>query len=314
MHARSLLLEAPRSLRWVDADLPAPVPDEALVRTTAGAISIGSELPFYRGEARTFLPPSYPKMTGYENVGRIVEVGANVSGLSTGDRVVATYGHRTAALIRASSAIKIPDEIDDALAILLIPTCDVAKGIAKLRPSAGEPILVTGGGAIGLLTIWSLVQQGFGPVDLVEPIESRRNLALALGVRHAWRPEDAPSSPSYPVGLECSSANAGFGALQRAMRLNGRICVLADGLREPLTLSAEFHERELTIVGSSDGLDYRDHARWYYPAALHNGANLRRLFDLTVNADDLPATFTTLSVNPHAAIKVLVRYRTEPAG
>lgn len=307
------MLESPGVLRWVESALSPPGPTEIIVRTEAGAISIGSELPIYTGEARTFLPATYPKMTGYENVARVVTVGNDVAGFTAGDRVVATSGHRTAALIPASSAIKFPDEIDDAVAILLILTRDVAKGIAKLQLSPGEPILVTGGGAIGQLTVWSLAQRGLGPVDLAEPIEFRRNLALALGARGACHPDDLPSSPTYDASFECSSANAGFGALQRAMRPGGRICVLADGLREPLTLATEFHERELTVAGSSDGLDYHQHARWYFPAALRHGENVRRLFDLTITADEISTTFASLAVNRHAAIKVLVRYQSEPA-
>jgi len=308
MLARSLLLHAPRSLRWVEEDLPSPAAGQVLVRTDAGAISIGSELPFYTGMAHAFLPASYPKMTGYESVGRVVAVGSDVEYLAVGDRVVAPYGHRTAALVRADKAIKVPPEIDDALALLVILTCDVAKGIGKLRPAAGEPVLVTGAGAIGLLTVWMLGRTGRGPVDVVEPIAARRDVARDLGARHLWSPDSMPPAPTYRLGVECSSANAGFGALLRAMLPSGRICVLADGLIEPLTLAPEFHERELTVIGSSDGVDYHEHDRWYFPTAARHGSTLRCLFDLTVKADDLPDTFARLAADRHAAIKVLVRY------
>lgn len=313
MKARSLLLHAPHFLSWVDAELSPPGPEEILVRTEAGAISVGSELPCYLGAARAFLPLSDPKMTGYESVGRVIATGRDVEELCLGDRVVATYGHRTAALVRASTAIKIPDDVDDAPALLVILTCDVAKGLAKLKPAVGEPILVAGAGAIGLLTVWTLVQQGCGSVDVVEPIASRRELARDLGARHAFDPGNAPASAAYHCGVECSSANLGFQTLQRAMQPGGRICVLADGLLEPLALAPEFHERELVIVGSSDGLDYQDHARWYFPTALRAGVNLRRLFDLIVPAGDLPATFAHLATHRHTAIKVFVRYPEEPS-
>ncbi len=45
MQSRSLLLTAPRQLEWITENLPAVKPDEVLVQTSAGAISIGAELP-----------------------------------------------------------------------------------------------------------------------------------------------------------------------------------------------------------------------------------------------------------------------------
>lgn len=70
-------------------------------------------------------------MTGYESVGRVIRRGAAVRHVAI-QRVVAFYGHRTAALVSADKVIPIPDAISDALALLLILGCDTAKGIGKV--------------------------------------------------------------------------------------------------------------------------------------------------------------------------------------
>lgn len=94
MRAESLLLTAPRRFDWTIADLPDPGPNQLLLETIAGAISIGTELPQYDGTSRGHTP-SYPAMTGYECIARVLAHGSRVVGLHPGDRVVSFYGHRT---------------------------------------------------------------------------------------------------------------------------------------------------------------------------------------------------------------------------
>jgi len=143
MPGRSLLLTAPRRLTWMEQALPSPMGREVLVETRAGAISIGSELPLYLGRARGAAPAAYPRMTGYESVGMVVACGADVRYLRPGERVVGFYGHRTHAVVAEDRVIAVPPGIDDKDALLVILTCDVAKGI-------GKAVLVAGAGVIGL--------------------------------------------------------------------------------------------------------------------------------------------------------------------
>src|SRR5947209_10501616 len=103
---------------------------------------------------------------------------------------------------------------------------------------------------IGLLTVFMLRAYGIRIVDVVEPREERRALALQLGARAAFSPQEMMNrSELYPVGIECSSRNVAFELLQRRMQYAGRICILADGNIEPLVLAPAFHEKELSMVG-----------------------------------------------------------------
>lgn len=304
---RSLLLTAPRRLEWVEEPLAAPGEGELLVETLAGAVSVGSELPLYRGDERASRPTTYPRMTGYESLGLVRAAGAGVRTPAVGERIVATYGHRDAAIVPATKVIPAPPGLPDELALLGILSCDVAKGIGKVGPSAAEPVLISGAGTIGLLTLWVLRAQGVRTVDVLEPLPERRALAEALGAAHAWAPDELPRD-DYAAGFECSSRDAAFARLQRALRRDGRICILADGNVEPLTLTPEFHARELAVVGSSDGLDYHAHARWFFARVQDGRSGLERLFDCRITAAELPATFARLATGELRALKVLVRY------
>jgi alcohol dehydrogenase len=309
MQSRSLLLTAPRQLAWVIENFPSLRSNEVLIQTSTGAISIGAELPQYRGTARSIEPLHYPHMTGYESVGTVIGCGTDVQRLKVGDRVVSFYGHRTHGIVPENKAILVPEGIADALALLVILTCDTAKGIRKVAPTEDEPVLITGAGTIGLLTVFMLKAYGVCTVDMVEPREERRALALQLGARTALSPQEMMNrSEVYPVGVECSSRNAAFELLQRKMQHTGRICILADGNIEPLVLAPAFHEKELSMIGSSDGWDYQEHARWYFGIVREHAYNLEQLFDYHTTASDLIGTFERLASDTIAPVKVLVRY------
>ncbi len=312
MHRRSLLLTAPRQLEWIAEDLPPLQPGEVLVKTHAGASSIGAELPQYCGTARSIEAVYYPRMTGYESAGIVIACDAAVHDLHEGERVVAFYGHRTHSIVPENKAIPIPDGISDMLALLAILTCDVSKGIRKLKPTKNEQALVTGAGAIGLLTVFMLKALGVNTVDIIEPVEKRRDLARQLGARSALTPsEAAKSNQLYPIGIECSSRDQAFETLQAAMQPNGRICIISDGNIEPLVLSPHFHEKELRIFASSDGWNYQEHARWYFsylrehPQQAHL---LETLFEYTTTANELAATFEKLANSAISPVKVFVQY------
>ncbi|HEX3722527.1 MAG TPA: hypothetical protein VHV31_07030, partial [Nitrolancea sp.] len=137
----------------------------------------------------------------------------------------------------------------------------------------------------------------------------RRRLASEFGATAVFDTASAEQSEiRYACGFECSSRDAAFGLLQRKLRHDGAICVLADGNLEPLTLTPEFHRKELRIVGSSDGLDYQAHARWLFERARSDTELLERLFEWHVTSDELPETFQRLAHGEERPIKVFVRY------
>ena len=308
-----LYLIAPKRLAWITEDLPPVGPHDVLVHTRAGAISIGSELPLYGGTSRAGHPPQYPWSMGYENVGIVAACGSAVQRVQCGDRVVAFYGHCTHAVMPETRVIVVPDGVSDALAILSILTCDTAKGVRKIAPRPEETTLITGAGTIGLLTLFILRAYGVAQVDMVEPRAERHALARLLGARNVWHPQDVSNeSTAYAVAFECSSRNKAFALLQKQVQKQGRICITADGNIEPLVLTSDFHEKELQIMGSSDGWDYHQHAAWYFHEVQQHATHLEHLFELRIARDELISTFEQLAEGDIHPIKVFVSYNHMP--
>ncbi len=311
MHADSLLLHAPRTLAWSRTELTLPGPGEVWVKTLAGAVSVGTERPLYRGDARGAGARRYPLMTGYESLAEVVAVGERVSnsaaGLNSGDRVVATYGHRTAACVRAESLMCVPEGVPNEVALLAVLANDASKGIGKLRLERDDAVLITGAGTIGLLALHRLRWLGFTDVDVVEPQALRRALATHLGARSVFAPGTLPAGATNAAGVECSSAQAAFATLQRQLTPGGQLCILADGNVEPLTLTPEFHALELSVVASSDGEDYPGHAAAFFAHWLVTRSPLEELFTQRVSARELPNTFERMLDDP--PVKVFVSYQ-----
>ena len=306
---QSLLLVAPQKVVWVNESLPPVGANEVLAQTLKGAISVGTELPLYRGTHRSSIPIAYPKMTGYESLARVVECGRAVQTVKEGDIIVSFYGHRTYAVLKETKLIPVPAHISERLALLSILGCDVTKGMTKLNVQPKERTLITGAGTIGLLTLFNLKARGVEAVDVVEPNPQRRELAAQLGAsKVAGLEEMIEPGQIYKVGFECSSQNEAFRLLQGQMVQGGRLCILADGNLEPLVLSPHFHERELQVIGSSDGEDYQGYARWLFDQNSAMQVVLERLYELEVSADQLSQVFEQLAGMKLPPLKVIVHY------
>lgn len=138
------------------------------------------------------LPIEYPIIPGHEWTGEIVEVGAQVTGFSVGDRVVGecsvaddqhfgfTIDGAIADLVRVPQAWlhRLPDSITDTMGALVEPFT-VAYG-ATDEIDGSDDVIVFGGGPIGLCAVASASAKG-GRVILVEPDASRRDIGVQLG-------------------------------------------------------------------------------------------------------------------------------------
>lgn len=154
----------------------------------------------------------------------------------------------------------VPAYVSPREALLLILSCDAAKGVRKLTLTPDARVLVSGMGTIGLLTVHYLRHYvNVRQIDIIEPLASRAELARQLGAHIV-----TPDSDTYDAAIECSGRQAAFAELQSAVRPHGAICVLSDGNLESLTLTPAFHAKELQIIASSDGWSYHMHADWLF--------------------------------------------------
>lgn len=87
MKAKAVVFEAPKSLRVRELELAPMGPRDIEVAVSFSGISTGTERLLWEGTMPPFPGLSYPLVPGYETVGTIVNLGAEVAGLQKGEQV-----------------------------------------------------------------------------------------------------------------------------------------------------------------------------------------------------------------------------------
>ncbi|MGC4250228.1 MAG: quinone oxidoreductase [Sphingobium sp.] len=146
----------PEVIEREDFDPGAPAEGEVLIAQEAVGLN------FIDTYYRTGLYPApLPVPLGMEGAGRVVAVGAGVTGLAIGDRVACAHGlgaYATHRLASASQVVKLPDAIsfEEAAAMMLkgMTACFLAEDCAPLK--AGQVALVhaAAGGVGSVLVPW----------------------------------------------------------------------------------------------------------------------------------------------------------------
>jgi 2-desacetyl-2-hydroxyethyl bacteriochlorophyllide A dehydrogenase len=190
------------------ADIPAPGPNEALVRTLAAGVC-GSDLHAARG-SHPFVP--LPYRPGHEVVGVVETAGAAAGAWTPGQRVIvepdlpcwtckmcttgrenlcenlqffgcgyAQGGMADYFTVAANRLHPVPDMLDDHAAALIEPLSTPVHAVRLAGDVAGRSVAVLGAGTIGLLTLAVLRAHGAGTVVSTDPNLAKRHRAAALG-------------------------------------------------------------------------------------------------------------------------------------
>jgi threonine dehydrogenase-like Zn-dependent dehydrogenase len=127
----------------------------------------------------------------------------------------------------------------------------------RLRP--GEQVVVFGAGPIGLATMLAAVQSS-ARVLVVDPIESRRDLAKRLGAeRTAWAPPadllreagDWTEGEGPPLVIETSGEPGVLPAALAMAASAGRVVVVGMSSGSAVIRPGVFPEKEIDVIGSS---------------------------------------------------------------
>ena len=282
---KQVRLHGPEDVRVDEVPEPEPGPRDALVRVAACGIC-GSDVGYVRlgGIAG---PTRRPLPLGHELAGVVEAVGAEVTGLSAGARVVvhpAAGGDRIGnggpeggfaprLLVRNAAAgrnlFAIPERMPFEVAALAEPLGVGMNAVLRSEARPGEKVVVFGAGPIGLAAVATLVDRGVADVIAVDPSERRLALARAFGAHAALNParEDvwrgirarhgeatllgAPMAASDAY-IEASGAAPVIGEILQHARGEARLSVVALH-REPVPLSFLLvMMKQLTLRGAME--------------------------------------------------------------
>lgn len=256
MKRLSAYLAAPHRVEVREEEWAAPAQNQVLVETLVSAISPGTEMLFYRGQAPTDLAVDesiaalsgevrYPLKYGYSAVGRVIEIGADVPAEWRGRLVFCFNPHESHFLAAPDALMPVPPGLKPEAAAFL-PNMETAVNLVMDgQPVIGEQVAVFGQGIVGLLTTALLACFPLGRLVTLDRYSLRRERSLALGAHASLDPASPDALASLrewadlayelsgnPATLDWAVAVTGFagrvvigswyGQKQAALNLGGR--------------------------------------------------------------------------------------------
>ena len=237
---------------WEEEVTP-PHAEEILCVAEKSLISIGTELHCLNG---IFEPGTnwhewvqYPFRPGYSMVGRVVEVGKDVTGISVGDRI-ASYGLHQQVYKVQLSGVKKRFDIPEGIGIYVLPenvssedgtwrslAVTTQNALRRAQFQFGEVAAVAGLGILGQLVTQYLAAAGARVIIAIDPAQERLDLAAAHGATHtlplnaqdAEEPVRAISGDWMPdVVFDVTGHPAALAPCTRLVRRLGRLVLLGD--------------------------------------------------------------------------------------
>jgi L-iditol 2-dehydrogenase len=278
MRNRAAVLTGPGRIVVEDRPVPEPGPREVLVAISAVGVC-GSDVHYYEhGRIGDFVVEA-PLVLGHESAGRVVALGEGVTRHAVGDRVALEPGvpcgrcrecragrynlcpdvvflatppvdgaFTNHLAIHEDFAFALPDTMSDDAGALMEPLSVGIWACRKAGVSAGDHVLVTGAGPIGLLAL-QVARASGASVTVSDVSEARLALAERTGADHTVRGD--VSAIEADCLIECSGHPAALSSGIAALRPAGTAVVVGMGpgttAEIPLAL---VQAREIWLTGT----------------------------------------------------------------
>jgi threonine 3-dehydrogenase len=312
---------------WME-DRPVPEigPEDVLVKIHRTGIC-GTDIHIYKWDEWAQKTVPVPMVTGHEYAGEIAAVGAEVKNLKVGQRV-SGEGHVVGMRSRASRAgkyhldpdtkgigvnlpgafaeyakipafniIPLPDTIDDEMGAILDPLGN-AVHTALAFDIAGEDVLVTGAGPIGIMGAAVARHVGARHVVITDMNPERLKLAtevadvVPVNVREQSLRETMERlgmKEGFDVGLEMSGAPAALDQMIDHMVMGGRIALLGVPAQPFIFDLGKIVFRMITLRGIYGREMFET---WHKMLAmLESGLDVRQVITRRMKADDYAEAF-----------------------
>lgn len=277
---RAIVIEQPNEVALRDVEAPSPGPGEVRVRSVCAGVC-RTDLDIVAGtlDARWV---TFPVVPGHEWSGVIESLGAGVTGLEPGERVVCegsipclacrrcragdthlceTYdavgftrggGYGEYVVVPARVVHPIPDHVSFDAAVLVEPAAVVLKALERARIQPGETVGVIGIGALGAIALRLARLHGPAAVVAYGVRDEELELARGLGADDVVNVGREEVGSGLDVVVETAGAASAVELATRLAREGGRVVLLGiAGHGHELTLPADrLALRDLSVFGS----------------------------------------------------------------
>jgi len=259
---RAAVLHAAHDVRIEERPVPEPGPREVLVEVTSVGVC-GSDVHYYEeGRIGDFVVEQ-PMVLGHESAGRVAALGEGVTRHRVGDRVTLEPGvpcgrcrecrsgrynlcrdvrffatppidgaFANFVAIHEDFAFTLPDHVSDDAGALMEPLSVGIWACRKAGVTAGDRVLVTGAGPIGLLAMQ--VARAFGATEttITDVQPARLEMAARTGATRTLKVDEEPLEDAgleVDALIECSGVPAALSAGIRVLRPAGTAVLVGMG-------------------------------------------------------------------------------------
>jgi L-gulonate 5-dehydrogenase len=332
---KSVCLKKPGEISLVDIPLTQRGEGQILIKVRSAGIC-GSDIGAYKGVNPLV---TYPRIIGHEIAGEVIEVPEDEIDFMPGDRVIlepyvycghcypCSIGHTnccenlTVRGVHIEGGMaeyvshprhllhKVPSNIPWNLVPMAEPLVISMHAIKQSATQAGEYVVITGAGQIGLLAAQYALTIGAIPV-VVDPVDERLALARTLGVTHTINPVTSDVVAEIKAITKDRMAEVVIEASGDARAIRGAIDYVAYAGRISLVgwpkndiplPTALITKKELSIRGSRNSVGQ-------FPESLRliseGKVNVAALLTKSVSMDDTPATVADIAQHPDRYLKV----------
>ncbi|MFF2841211.1 NAD(P)-dependent alcohol dehydrogenase [Paenarthrobacter sp. NPDC057981] len=280
---RASVLTSPKTIELQEVAVPEPQPGQVLVRVTAVGVC-GSDTHFYETGSIGDIVVEGPIVLGHETAGEIVAVGPGVDSSRVGTRVavepqtpcrkcdycktgryhlcrdILFYGawpvdgsFAEYVIVDDDFAHAVPEEISDEQAALLEPLSVAVHAGRRAGVKAGDKVLITGAGPIGVMNVQVAKALGASEVVISDPIAHRRDFAVAHGADLALDPTTSgldDYAEYFDVYIDASGNARAILPAFPAVKRGGTACLVGMGGDELNVPIAMIQHREITLTGT----------------------------------------------------------------
>lgn len=314
-------------------------------RVDFGSPKHGTELTFFKGQDpyqnnrfdedyQLFMPLEATQKQPFEMrpgnmwVGRITEIGKNVEGFERGQRIAGYGTLRNTITLNARDALIMPEHMTWKQAVCYDPTQFALGGVRDGHIRCGDNVAVFGLGAIGLITAQLAKLSGALKVIVLDPVECRRDSALANGADYALDPSGCDAGLEIKkltgkrgadVIIETSGSYAALQAAFRGAAYGGNIAMVGwyKECRGGLHLGREAHYNQPNVIFSRACSEpNRDYPRWDFTRLCKASWELlasgvlkcENIVDPVIRFDQSPEAYMNIEKHPEMSVKLGVEF------
>ncbi len=230
------LLPDKRREKTVVTDWKEPAPperNEVLCEAVWTGLTNGTERNQLIGGNYAPSDENLPSGGGYQNVGRVIEMGPDVTQLQIGDLLYASVDHVERFKIAENGLLlKLPDDVEPAEAALFGISGVAMHCCRRVEPRIGERVLIVGQGCIGMFAAQIAYAMG-ARVSVCDIDESRLEQVRQLGIAEnvfntsgdGWKAQIADGS--YDAVMDFAGATDMVTPMIQACKTRGRLLLVA---------------------------------------------------------------------------------------